>query len=671
MSALAVDLAPTDPPRMQKPKRKLVADLFCGAGGTSKGAKLALAQLGMEMELVAVNHWPVAVETHRRANPTARHYCQDIATLRPQEAVPEGYLDLLMASPTCTHHSRARGGKPTSDQQRMDPWHVVTWCTELRVKRLLIENVPEYVDWGPVDRRTGRPVQSRKGEYFRAWIKVLEGVGFKLRWGIVNAADCGDATTRERFMLMGRSDGKRLRGIRLTHTRSDGGMMFDMSPWRSAREIIDWALKGRSIYGRPVPLKFKTLKRIESGLIKLGGEAAAPYLPRLRAEMERSRWYHGMADADRAAYRKAFKVAAKTGTAECTLSGETFLIVLRGTGDVRTIDRPLPTVTASGKHLAMIDLVPPAFVFPVNQSGDRARGDRSVDRPMPTILTRESLGLVEPVEPFLFAQQSNGAAKPTSEPLPALTTCGRPILVQPFTLGQHSQSAPRSVDEPLMTIAGKGAIGIVNPEPFFVTVNHGDSGGERSRTLDAPVPTITGSRGLGLVQPFVTPYYGSGSGETGKSVDQPLDTITAQARFGLIEPFIVPQFGEREGQAPRHHDIDAPLPAATGHGAGALVEPMLVQIDQHGSLGSCTRSIDRPIGTLVTKANVALVEPVDDGYDILFRMVQNPEIARATGFDDDETDYEFAGTKAEVTKQIGNAVPVNMAKAHILALMAD
>src|SRR6202012_5610958 len=111
-----------------------------------------------EVELVCVNHWPVAIDTHTRNHPRARHHVQDISTVRPHISVPEGYLDLLMASPTCTHHSVARGGKPTSDQQRSDPWHIVTWLTELRVKRLIIENVWEFVGWGPVDPRTGKPI---------------------------------------------------------------------------------------------------------------------------------------------------------------------------------------------------------------------------------------------------------------------------------------------------------------------------------------------------------------------------------------------------------------------------------------------------------------------------------------------------------------------------------
>jgi hypothetical protein len=191
-------------------KRKiLVADLLCGAGGSSTGCARALAELGLEMELVCVNHWGVAIETHKKNHPEARHYCQDIATVRPHLIVPEGYLDLLMASPTCTHHSVARGGKPTSDQQRSDPWHIITWLTELRVKRMIIENVWEFIGWGPVDPRTGKPIKSRKGEYFQAWIDTIRRLGFEPEWRKLNAADYGDATTRQRFILMARNDGKR------------------------------------------------------------------------------------------------------------------------------------------------------------------------------------------------------------------------------------------------------------------------------------------------------------------------------------------------------------------------------------------------------------------------------------------------------------------------------
>ena len=43
----------------------------------------ALAELGLEMELVCVNHWQTAIDTHKLNHPEARHYVQDIAAVRP------------------------------------------------------------------------------------------------------------------------------------------------------------------------------------------------------------------------------------------------------------------------------------------------------------------------------------------------------------------------------------------------------------------------------------------------------------------------------------------------------------------------------------------------------------------------------------------------------------
>lgn len=208
-----------------KPKTRarsmLIGDLFCGAGGLSNGAKRAMRQLDLPVKLIGVNHWPVAIETNRRNHreDADRIHCADLESALPLTLVPEGRLDLLIAAPSCVFHSRARGGRPVHDQQRMDPWHVVRWCTELRVTRILVENVPEFMDWGPCSLVTGRPIPSRRGEYFRAWVAALEAVGFKVDWKVVCCAHFGDPTTRRRFFLIGRSDGKRLTWPEFTHDR--------------------------------------------------------------------------------------------------------------------------------------------------------------------------------------------------------------------------------------------------------------------------------------------------------------------------------------------------------------------------------------------------------------------------------------------------------------------
>ncbi|TJW14590.1 MAG: DNA cytosine methyltransferase [Mesorhizobium sp.] len=532
----------------------LVADLLCGAGGSSTGCARALAEMGLEMELVCVNHWPVAIDTHQRNHPEARHFVQDISTVRPHMIVPEGYLDLLMASPTCTHHSVARGGKPTSDQQRSDPWHIITWLTELRVKRIIIENVWEFAGWGPVDHRTGKPIKSRKGEYFHAWIETIRRLGFEPEWRKLNAADYGDATTRQRFILMARSDNRKVSWPMPSHRRRDGAkieLFAETKPWRPAREIIDWKIKGRSIFNRKKPLAPKTLARIHAGAVKFG-------------------W------------------------------PEPFLVILRNHMAGQSVDGPLPTIAANGTH---IGLAQPILLSP-NSSG----APRSADDPLPTITT--------------------GGASTDERP-----GCARPMLVEPFILNRHGDNGgtrAHSVEEPTPTANCDGGGYIV--EPFVLS----RQGGGAPRSVDDPTPAQVAKHSHVLI----SPYYGSGSGETCAGAEEPLPTVTAKGRFGMV----VPVTQSNGGALARDVETDplATMTTAKG-GEFALV---------HGD-------------------SVFLVPEDSPAYDILFRMLEPHELAAAMGFTTDDAIYEFAGTKTEKIKQIGNAVSVAKMKACVSAIMAD
>lgn len=82
----------------QKIKTFDIADLFCGAGGSSTGAERAIIEIGGCLNLVCVNHWPIAIETHKLNHPTAQHYIEDLTVADPIACVPGGKLDLLMAS---------------------------------------------------------------------------------------------------------------------------------------------------------------------------------------------------------------------------------------------------------------------------------------------------------------------------------------------------------------------------------------------------------------------------------------------------------------------------------------------------------------------------------------------------------------------------------------------
>jgi DNA (cytosine-5)-methyltransferase 1 len=522
-------------------RKILVADLFCGAGGTSTGLAHALAALGLGLELLCVNHWDVAVATHAQNHPLARHYCQDLATVRPSHVVKEGYLDLLTASPTCTYHSIARGGKPTSDQQRTDPWHVITWLTELRVRCLIIENVWEFRDWGPVDPETGKPIKARKGEYFRAWISVIRSLGYQVEWRKLNAADYGEATTRQRFILMARNDGLPIVWPAQTHAKRDA-VPPGLQSWRPARDIIDWSIKGRSIFGRKKPLAAKTLARIYAGAMKFG-------------------W------------------------------PQPFIVVLRNHMAAQGIEVPLPAITAEGQHLALAQPI----VLSTGQGPAR-----DAESPLPTITTggagSSDPGCARPmlIEPFILNPQGDGygeaRAHALQDPAPTANCDGGGYVVEPFVLSRHGDGAPRSIDEPTPTQVAK-----------------------HSHCL-------------------ISPYYGSGSGETCHSADAPLPTITTLARFGMVVPITHSDSSNRARDVEIH-----PLPTLT--------------------------TANRGEQALVTAEGAA-------EFDILFRMLQPHELAAAMGFDAAEQPYEFTGNKTDKIRQIGNAVPVRMMRACVLAMFA-
>lgn len=621
-------------------RKILVADLLCGAGGSSTGCERALSALGLEMELVCVNHWQTAIDTHKLNHPQARHVVQDIATVRPHLLVPEGYLDLLMASPTCTHHSVARGGKPTSDQQRSDPWHIITWLTELRVKRIIIENVWEFTSWGPVDPKTGKPVKERAGEYFHAWIETLKRLGFDPDWRKLNAANYGDATTRQRFILKARSDRRLVRWAPVTHAKKPDGLdLFPgIKPWRPAREIIDWNLKGRSIFNREKDLAPKTMQRILAGALK--HKWPDPYIVILRNHM----------------VARGIEVPLPALTAGGTHFGlaTPVIVNMKGRSTASSAEAPLPTQTAHAGHLFAAEPI----VLPVSSSPARSAAD-----PLPALTTGGAgtdnhPGCARPmlVEPFVTNARRNARpAGVSTEPVPTLDTKGGVWLAEPFVLSQGAGGVPRGVSDPAPTIATHGAHALISPY-------YGTGSGETCSSAEDSLPTITTKGRLGVVVPVTN----ANGGACARSVEEPIPTMTTakggefavvmpvthhdgsdRVRDPKVEPlptvtgahrgelaFVTAQFGEREDQAPRVHDLDLPAPTGLTLGKGGLVEGV-------------------------------------EGYDILFRMLEPHELAAAMGFTNDDQAYEFAGTKTEQIKQIGNAVSVEMMKAEVGAIMAD
>lgn len=410
-------------------------DLFCGAGGASTGLELALQRLGMTHKGIAINHWSVAVETMQLNHPLIETKQMSIEEAVPADIVPGGVVDLLWASPSCTHHSRAKGGKPRSNQLRAQPELVLTWLDQLFVRRLIVENVPEFEDWGPLDRN-GKPIKSMVGECFKAWVNSIRKRNYIVEWRVVNCADYGDATTRRRFFLKAVRKGcGKIRWPEPTYAENPQPSLFGPTPkrWRGIRECLDLEDTGKSIFGRSKPLAANTLRRIAVGLRKYCGldfqmdmmGAGGPDGCRIRSVDEQMVTQH--AGGNRVAIVRPF------------------LVKLRNHENVGAIEKPISTVTTSGAHHA---LCTPLVLG--QQGGAECR---PITEPCPTIATS---GAIRVITPLVLDHQKNGKATPTDSPIGAQPTHDRFSLITPFVYTHQTNNAPRGLDEPVRTLTTVG-----------------------------------------------------------------------------------------------------------------------------------------------------------------------------------------------------------------------
>ncbi|MFW6437246.1 MAG: DNA cytosine methyltransferase, partial [Halococcoides sp.] len=422
----------------------VIVDLFAGAGGFSEGARQACERLdGVDLVAhIAINHWECAVETHRRNHPDAVQYHSKIEQLDPATVVAEalgvdpgavrsGEIDatiILLAGPECTHFSSARGGKPVDEQQRASPWHVLDWLEKLDVEAFLIENVKEIQSWGPVV--DGQP--SRDGSVFDAWVNALHSLGYSVEWTELCAADYGDPTSRERFILIGR------RNARATFpdpTHSDDDP--DKPDRRTAAEIIDWSDPGTSIWTRDLteprvhtPPKDTTMQRIAEGIRRHCDDRLEPFadaLAQLGRDEIRFLREERVVDREHAeivadAIDEPFLVPVR-GRDRTAMAVPSILRQQDGGHPWPATGRPLPTIAARGGHAIATPL--PSLIMPKN-------GPR-----------RDHL--------------SNPLYPADSRPHHTITSDSRSKLVTPYLTplyngcdGQRPRT--RSVDRPLMTI---------------------------------------------------------------------------------------------------------------------------------------------------------------------------------------------------------------------------
>lgn len=159
-------------------------DLFAGAGGSTTGA----VQAGVRV-VAAVNHWRVAVDTHRANHPDVAHVCQDAGLMDPRDLPAH---EILLASPACQGHSSARGGREAAhhDASRATAWCVVNTAEVTRPTWIVVENVPMMRNW----------------TLYPTWRDALTRLGYWITENILDASDFGVAQSRKRLFVVGRLD---------------------------------------------------------------------------------------------------------------------------------------------------------------------------------------------------------------------------------------------------------------------------------------------------------------------------------------------------------------------------------------------------------------------------------------------------------------------------------
>ncbi len=590
---------------MRKRERsELIVDSFAGGGGASLGIEWALGH-GPD---VAINHDADAIAMHAANHPDAEHHPKDIWSLSPHTVTKGKAVGLLWASPDCTHFSRAKGAKPVKKSIRSLAWVVVKWAAEVRPRVIILENVREFEDWGPLIPKVvdgvaqidedGSPVlvpdPSRKGHSFRRWVGRLRGLGYEVQWRVLNAADYGAPTHRRRLFLIARCDGQPIVWPEKTHCAPDKvGSKWDFDgrdatpiniprlPWKTAAECIDWSIPCPSIFGRKKPLAPNTLRRIALGIKRYVLESSKPFIVQVN---------HGGND-------------------------------FRG----QAADEPLPTVT--GKHGYGI-VTPHVTKFRGNSVGS------SAEEPLPTVTSGAG------------AKRPAGAAHALGVVSPFLARLG-----QTGGNGKYCQG----VDEPATTITSKAEHLVV--APVIASLAHGGNGtfgDSRSHGVEEPVRTVhAGGNNHALVLAFLAKHFG---GVVGQVVDAPASTVTAKDHHSLVAANLVHLNNNTQPSSPAD-----PMLTVTGSGNhAALVYSFLVKYFGT-AIGA---NLIEPMPTATGKDRFGLVTVQINGepyviVDIGMRMLSPRELARAQGFPDS---YILTGSKSSQVARIGNSVCPVMAK---------
>lgn len=356
----------------------LIIDCFAGGGGASVGIEMAL---GRQVD-IAINHDPDAILMHKTNHPKTLHLTEDIFKVDLKKYVQGKRVALMWASPDCTSHSKAKGGKPREKGLRILPWAVYKHAKAILPDVIIMENVEEIQQWGPLDEN-GHPIKERRGEDYKKFITAMQSLGYIFDCRELIAADYGAPTTRKRWYAIFRRDGKNIVWPNQTH-------FSDKQPkWLECGEYIDWSDLGKSIFDRPKPLAEATMKRIANGIRKYVLDNPTPYIVRNKEAVAFMIQYHGETKDGDARGQVLTEPIKTIDTSNRYGLVTAFITKFYKSGIGQGCDDPLHTITTSPGHFGLIS----AFLIKYYGSG----GGQTLTEPLATITTKDRFGLVNAI----------------------------------------------------------------------------------------------------------------------------------------------------------------------------------------------------------------------------------------------------------------------------------
>ncbi|MDQ0510923.1 DNA cytosine methyltransferase [Ancylobacter amanitiformis] len=448
--------------------RGLIVDGFAGGGGASTGIEWALGR----SPDVAINTDAAALAMHGQNHPRTLHLNKNIWKADPMTVTAGQPVGLMWASPDCRDHSKAKGGRPVSRSVRALAWVVVSWARQVRPKVILLENVEEFEDWGPIDAE-GNRCKKRKGQEFKRWVAELARLGYDVEWRRMRACDYGAPTTRNRLFLVARCDGLPIVWPASSHGDPKSAVVRSggLLPWRTAAEIIDWDRPCPSIFmartearhyklrtGVKVnrPLARNTMARIAAGTKRYILDAEKPFIVTCNHSGD------GFRGQD---VGEPFKTVAASRDAHGLVS-PTMIQTGYGERDGQSpraldIHKPLGTAVAGGGKHAVVS----AYLAQHNAGPRPGAPGRDVREPMSTPTTSGSQQAVVSAH-MLTLKGSDRRASSVEAPAPTACAKGQhnAVVMPTLTVYYGSDEDGAGVDEPMRTVTSKPRFGLVEAE---------------------------------------------------------------------------------------------------------------------------------------------------------------------------------------------------------------